>query len=107
MDAGLIPEALLDEAARRFALLGDPTRLRLLSTLHAEGELTTGALAGKAELAMANVSQHLARLMAAGLVTRRRVGIHAHYRIADESLGELCDLVCTSLRARARTLAAS
>ena len=103
----MIPEPLLEEAARRFALLGDPTRLRLLSLLHAEGELTTGALADRAGLAMTNVSQHLARLMAAGLVSKRRVGIHAHYRIADDTLGELCELVCSSLRSRARTLAAS
>jgi len=103
----VIPETLLDEAARRFALLGDPTRLRLLSTLHAEGELTTGALAEQTGMAMTNVSQHLSRLMAAGLVTRRRDGIHAHYRIADETLARLCELVCASLRSRAQMLAGS
>ncbi len=103
----MIPEGLLEEASRRFALLGDPTRLRLLSTLHAEGELTTGGLAEVTGIAMTNVSQHLARLTAAGLVSRRREGIHVHYRIADETLDQLCELVCSSLRARAQTLAAS
>jgi DNA-binding transcriptional ArsR family regulator len=44
----LIPEALLDEAAHRFALLGDPSRLRILSTLHEAGEVPVGELATSA-----------------------------------------------------------
>jgi hypothetical protein len=43
----------------------------------------------------------------AGLVGRRRAGTMIYYRIIDESLGELCDLVCESLRQRGKALAAS
>ncbi|HAC46504.1 MAG TPA: transcriptional regulator, partial [Chloroflexi bacterium] len=46
----MIPETLLDEAARRFALLGDPSRLRILSTLHAAGEVPVGELADRSGL---------------------------------------------------------
>ena len=101
----MVPEQLLQEAAHRFSLLGDVNRLRILSTLHEEGEQSTGGLAEKTGLAVANVSQHLARLMAAGLVTRRRQGAHACYSISDPTLASLCDLVCTSVRARAASLA--
>ncbi|HEY4026257.1 MAG TPA: metalloregulator ArsR/SmtB family transcription factor, partial [Candidatus Dormibacteraeota bacterium] len=91
----MIPDQLLEEAARRFSLLGDVNRLRILSTLHHDGEQSTGVLAGKTGLAMANVSQHLSRLMAVGLVTRRREGTYAYYAISDPTLASLCDLVCT------------
>ncbi|HEY8797391.1 MAG TPA: metalloregulator ArsR/SmtB family transcription factor [Candidatus Dormibacteraeota bacterium] len=103
----MIPETLLEEAARRFALLGDPSRLRILSTLHAAGEVPVGELADRSGLTRTNLSQHLSRLAAAGLVGRRREGTTIYYRVVDESLGELCDLVCASLRERGRALAAS
>ena len=103
----MIPETLLEEAARRFALLGDPSRLRILSTLNVSGELAVGELAPLSGLTRTNLSQHLSRLAAAGLVGRRRQGTTIYYRIVDESLGELCDLVCASLRERGRALAAS
>lgn len=102
----MIPEALLDEAARRFALLGDPSRLRVLRTLHETGEVSVGQLAELARLTRTNLSQHLSRLAAAGLVDRRRAGTTIYYRIADEKLDDLCELVCASLRERGRALAA-
>ncbi|GAC1476525.1 MAG: hypothetical protein PVS3B2_03350 [Candidatus Dormibacteraceae bacterium] len=102
----MIPDTLLEEAARRFALLGDPSRLRILSTLHAAKEVPVGELADRSGLTRTNLSQHLSRLAAAGLVGRRREGTTIYYRVVDESLGELCDLVCASLRERGRALAA-
>jgi len=101
----MVPDLLLHQAASRFAVLGDVNRLRILSALHAGGELSTGALAERTGLAMPNVSQHLSRLMAAGLVSRRRAGQHALYVISDPSVGDLCDLVCASLRERAAAIA--
>jgi ArsR family transcriptional regulator len=47
---------------------------------------------------MASVSQHLNRLAVGGIVARRREGTSALYRIADETIEALCDLVCSSLR---------
>lgn len=103
----MIPEALLEEAASRFALLGDPSRLRVLRTLHETGELPVGELAGLCALTRTNLSQHLSRLAMAGMVARRRSGTTIYYRISDETVGELCDLVCKSLRNRGKALAAS
>lgn len=103
----LIPELLLEEAATRFALLGDPSRLRVLSILHGAGEMPVGLLAQRSGLTRTNLSQHLSRLAMAGLVGRRRAGTTVYYRIVDESLGPLCELVCASLRERGRTLAAT
>lgn len=100
----VVPE-LLEEAARRFSLLGDMNRLRILSLLHDRGEETPGAIAAATGLATANVSQHLARLMAAGFVARRREGSNAFYSIIDSTVSQLCDLVCDSVRERAAAIA--
>jgi hypothetical protein len=39
-------------------------------------------------------------LLRAGLVTRRKAGLHGYYAIADPSVFALCDLVCGSLKSR-------
>jgi DNA-binding transcriptional ArsR family regulator len=101
----VVPGQLLEEVARLFGLLSDPTRLRLLSRLHDDGELSVGELAERTGVSGANVSQHLNRLAAAGVVGRRRDGKRVHYRIIDPRLEELCDLVCSGVRERAELLA--
>ena len=102
----VVPDSLLGEVARLFALLGDPTRLRLLSRLHDDGELAVGELAQRTGVSVPNVSQHLNRLADAGVLARRREGRTVRYRIADPRLEELCDLVCSQVRERAEALTA-
>jgi ArsR family transcriptional regulator len=100
-----VPETLLDEAARRFRVLGDPTRLRLLNALHERGELSVGELAAAAGASLANTSKHLALLEREQLVARRRDGTSVRYRVSDTALTSVCDLVCESLRKRYAELA--
>lgn len=100
----VVPEAILDEAANRFALLGDPTRLRLVSTLHDRGPCSVGELAEAIGSTMPNVSQHLARLATGGVVKRRREGRSVRYWIADPTIEDLCTIVCASVRERAEVL---
>jgi DNA-binding transcriptional ArsR family regulator len=100
----VVPEGLLDEAARRFALLSDPTRLRILRALHERGETSVQLLADDAQTSISNVSQHLQRLLASGMVDRRRMGKTVLYRITDPTIHALCDLVCHGLQARAAAL---
>lgn len=103
----MVPEGLLEETARRFALLGDPSRLRLLNVLHQGGELAVGEIAVRSQISRENASQHLTRLAAAGLIARRRQGTSVLYRVDDETLGEICELVCRGVRRRATVLASS
>ena len=91
----LSEEALL-LVARRFAVLSDPMRLRLLHLL-LEGERSVNVLAEAAGGTQANVSRHLQTLARAGIVTRRKEGLLVFYAIADRSIFELCDLVCGSI----------
>ena len=95
----VVPETLLELAARKFALLGDPTRLRVLSALHDAGEISVGQLAALTGIPIASVSQHLNRLALGGIVARRREGTSVRYRIADVTIEALCDLVCSSVEA--------
>lgn len=99
-----MPDSLIEEAARRFALLSDPTRLRILSLLLDRGSATVTELASAAEIAPPNVSQHLARLLSARMVAREREGRMLRYSVADPSLRPLCELVCASLRDQAERL---
>lgn len=94
---GSVPTEALEDVARRFALLSDPTRLRVLSRLHQAGEATVSELAEAAGVSIANTSQHLGRLAAGGIVARRRQGRTAVYRITEPVVLQLCAIVCASL----------
>jgi DNA-binding transcriptional ArsR family regulator len=100
-----IPTNLIEEAAERFRLLSDPTRLRLLNELEAAAELPVGELAERAGVGLSNTSKHLHQLEREGLLGKRREGTTIYYRIADPTLAELCLLVCSGLRQRFATLA--
>lgn len=94
------PQALSEDAlalvARRFAILSEPMRLRLLQILMG-GERHVNALADAAGGTQANISRHLQTLADAGIVSRRKEGLQVFYAIADPSIFQLCDLVCSSL----------
>lgn len=95
-----VPDPLVDETARRFRLLGDATRLRLLDVLQETGESMLSELAELAGTSAANACKHLALLEGNGIVAKRRVGTTVRYRIADPTVAELCKLVCDGLRRR-------
>jgi DNA-binding transcriptional ArsR family regulator len=99
-------ESEIEGAAHRFALLGDPTRLRILHTVMEQGELPVHAVAELAGASRFNTSAHLNRLALAGLVNRRRQGSTVYYRLEDRQLHTICDSMCESLRAQARKLSA-
>jgi len=96
---------MIEEAAYRFALLGDPTRLRILHALMEKGELSVHAVAEAAATSRFNASAHLNRLALGGMVARRRVGSTVFYRVEDARLPSICDWMCDSLRNRVRILA--
>jgi ArsR family transcriptional regulator len=74
-------------------------RLRLIYALM-EGEKTVSELVRKTGSVQANVSKHLSVLLDAGILGRRKQGTSAYYRIVDDSIFQLCDLVCGSIHDR-------
>lgn len=92
-----LPDALVDVIAQRFRVLSEPTRIRLLDSLR-EGPATVADLQASTGASQQNVSKHLGQLLDAGMVRRVRDGNRAYYSIADDSLFDLCEQVCGSVR---------
>ncbi len=92
-----LPEPLVDLIARRFRVLGEPTRIRLLDLLR-ERDATVTELHEALGASQQNVSKHLGVLLGAGIVTRTKEGTSARYAIADDGVFELCEHVCGGLR---------
>ena len=88
-----LPKEALEKVAAYFQALSEPTRLALLNQLRS-GERNVGELAQLTGFTIANVSRHLTLLCQRGLVMRESRGTSVFYRIADESVFALCDLVC-------------
>ncbi len=78
--------------ARRFSVLGEPARLRILHAV-CHSERCVNDIMQVTGLAQANVSRHLARLYQAGLLVRRREGARMFYRVSPSSHVDLCRLV--------------
>lgn len=96
MKAKVMSEGAIELVARRFAVLSDPLRLRLVHTLFA-GEMNVTQLVQATQGTQANVSRHLQTLTNAGVLSRRKEGLMVYYFIADPSLFQLCELVCGSI----------
>ncbi|MET1084925.1 MAG: metalloregulator ArsR/SmtB family transcription factor [Burkholderiales bacterium] len=96
MGAAGVPRVLEQEVAAYFQTLSEPTRLQILNHLR-EGERNVGELAQLCGYTAANVSRHLAMLTKHGMVARESRGTSAYYRIADDQIYALCDLVCGNI----------
>jgi len=99
--AAPLTDEMIDAVARRFRLLGEPSRLRLLQYLES-GEHTVNELAEQVQSNQANVSRHLTAMHEAGLLKRRPDGTSVYYSIADPMVFQLCELVCQSTREQIR-----
>lgn len=101
--SGTLPlsDKMMHLVARRFRLLGDVSRLRILQCLES-GEKTVGAVTEQVTGSQPNVSKHLQALTDAGILDRRRDGNTILYSIADPLVFKLCGLVCKSTESRVR-----
>jgi len=92
-------QAVVEQVANYFRVLGEPMRLRLLNVLR-DGERCVQDLVDETETSQANVSKHLKVMLQAGILTKRSQGTQAFYRVADDLIFELCNLVCDRLASR-------
>ena len=77
------------------------SRLRMLDLL-AKGERTVSDLQGELGITTANVSQHLAILKSAGVVTTRRDGKQIYCSLTIPEVKQACQLIRNVLRAQVR-----
>ena len=95
-----------DLVAKYFRGFGDPTRVRILELLRADGELSVGELAERLSEPQPKVSNHLACLRWCGFVTARREHRVVRNRIADERVVAMLDLANSLLGDNAEHVAA-
>jgi DNA-binding transcriptional ArsR family regulator len=98
-----LPDDLVALLAERFRALGEPTRIKLLDRLR-EGEAAVRELTEHVGTTQQNVSKHLRVLEHAGIVARRKQGNFAYYRIVDDTVFALCELVCGGLERQIEAL---
>lgn len=75
-------------AVEVFSMLADATRVRLILALRDE-ELSVNNLAEIVDKTPASVSQHLAKMRLARIVTTRQDGTRVFYRLANEHASRL------------------
>lgn len=78
-----LSEETVEMVAAMLKVLSDPTRIRLVELLIDRGSATVGALTPYFPVSQQRISQQLAALHQAGIVSRRRRGIHVHYELVD------------------------
>ncbi len=98
-----LPDDLAALVAERFRALGEPTRIKLLERLR-EGEATVLGLTELVGTTPQNVSKHLGVLLRTGIVARRKQGNFVYYRVADETVFRLCELVCGGVERQVEAL---
>ena len=91
---GMPSAETVQELGDTFGLLADPARLRLLVAL-LDGEMCVCDLAAACGQSESGVSHALRLLRAHRVVTARRSGRRAYYRLADAHVRMLLDLALT------------
>ena len=92
-------QAVVEQVANYFRVLGEPMRLKLLNVLR-DGERCVQDLVDETQTSQANVSKHLKVMLQAGILVKRSQGTQAFYRVTDDLIFELCNLVCDRLATR-------
>jgi DNA-binding transcriptional ArsR family regulator len=86
-------DPLFEEVSHYFALLSQPTRLKILYAV-CNGERSVNDIVAQVESTQANVSRQINMLYRAKILARRKEGAQVYYRIADHGTIELCKSVC-------------
>lgn len=97
-----LSDEALEMIASRFRQMADPVRLKILHTL-GDGEMNVTDLVKATGAGQANVSKHLSTLLNAEIVSRRKEGLNAIYRVSDNTIFELCEVVCSRLKEQFQT----
>ena len=92
-----LPDPLIELIARRFRVIGEPMRIKLLDSLR-ERDGSVRELCEATGASQQNVSKHLGVLLEAGIVGRRKDGNQVFYSIADDGIFRLCEEVCGGLQ---------
>jgi DNA-binding transcriptional ArsR family regulator len=91
-----LPDAVVELLAQRLHLFAQPLRLKLIDRLERESA-TVQELADELDAAQQNVSQHLALMHRAGILSRQKQGTQVRYKVIDPHVRPLLDQAASSL----------
>ncbi len=89
-------ERVFEEVSSYFSIMAEPTRLKILHAICQE-EKSVNVIVEEVGATQTNVSRHLALMYRSGVVSRRKEGNQAFYRITDPAMMEICRTVCTQI----------
>jgi DNA-binding transcriptional ArsR family regulator len=92
-------DPIFASVARYFALLAEPTRLKILHAI-CQAERSVSGIVAATGVTQTNVSRHLGLLYRAGVVSRRRERSLIYYVVADPAFIEICRSVCVQIAGR-------
>jgi len=90
---------VLESVSGYFALLAEPTRLRILHAI-CDSEKTVTDIVRDTGASQTNVSRHLYAMYRAGVLLRRREANFTLYSVADRTVTEICRMVCIHIASR-------
>jgi DNA-binding transcriptional ArsR family regulator len=99
-----LSEPTLALLAQRLRILGHPLRISLLTRL-SDGEASVRELTEAVHGVQQNVSQHLAILHQAGILSRHKRGTHVLYQLADPNVETILNATRASVARHSHQLA--
>jgi DNA-binding transcriptional ArsR family regulator len=98
-----LPDEVVEIIAARLRVIGEPTRIRLLTMLD-EGPATVQELSDRLMTTHQNVSKHLNVLHRAGVVSRRKEGSSSRYELIDWTGSWVVEQIGASISAQLEEL---
>jgi DNA-binding transcriptional ArsR family regulator len=95
-------EPFVEQIAKFFSLLSEPSRLKIVHAICRDERNVTEIIA-LTGLSQTNVSRQLNIMLDAGVLTRRKAGTQAFFTVSDETLIEVCRDVCVRLASKMET----
>jgi len=89
-------ERLFERVSGYFALLSEPTRLKILNAI-CDGERSVSEVVERTGVSQTNVSRNLNLMFNRGVLGRRREGGMTYYSVADENMINLCRAACVQV----------
>jgi DNA-binding transcriptional ArsR family regulator len=89
---------VFESVARYFALLAEPTRLRIMHSI-CQQEKSVNQIVQELGVSQTNVSRHLGLMFRAGVLARRKEGNQVLYKVTDAAFTEICRTVCVRVAA--------
>lgn len=89
MREGMILEHDYERKAEILKAIAHPVRLCIIHGLLQEEECNVSKMQNCLEVPQSTVSQHLAKLKAAGIVEGKREGVEIYYRIVDKEVKKI------------------